>query len=150
MMADINGFMRLSAVFCSSYLLSFMLWGVAYADSGNVDELQNTLNQAAVVINKSLPKITWPGVVLDRVKSPGNKTLIYEYSLIYLLASQIDRKVAEQKIYRGSVDSLCNDQGQKDWFDRGVTTIYAYRDKKGSEVVRVTISQGDCDKHYRW
>lgn len=149
-MAEFNCCLGVSAVFCCSYLLSSSLCDVAHAGSGLGGELQNTLNLAAGLINESLPRIGGSGVRLDRVISPGNKTLIYEYSFIDILGSQIDRSAAQQKIYRGSVGSLCDDPGQKDWLNKGVTTIYIYRDKKGSEVARVSISQIDCDKRFRW
>jgi hypothetical protein len=109
-------------------------------------KLQRTLNQAASSASKSLPKTVEPGVRFDRVTSPGNKTLVYEYSFVERQASEIDADSARHQTYRGLLKYVCDDPVQKDWFSKGVTNVFLYRDRVGAEVFRVNVAKADCNK----
>ncbi len=78
------------------------------------------------------------------------RTLVYEYSYQDEVATQLDVETLRAQAYRGSLPALCNRPGQKDWFEKGVTTIYLYRDSHGDEVFRVTFTKKDCDQRHRW
>lgn len=110
--------------------------------------LQRTLNQAAATANKSLPRME-NGIRLERVRSPGMKTLVYEYSYADEVAAKLDVKSLKAQAYSGSLSAVCDRPGQKDWFESGVTTIYLYRDKYRDEVFRVQFTKKDCDQLYR-
>jgi hypothetical protein len=110
------------------------------------DKLQRTLNQAASNVNKSLPKMVESGMRFDRVNSPGNKTLVYEYSFVERQASEIDTASVRHQTYRAMLKYLCDDPEQKDWFSKGVTNVFLYRDRVGTEVFRFNVAKADCDK----
>jgi hypothetical protein len=115
------------------------------AKCGVEDKLQKTLSQAASNVNKSLPKVE-QGVRFDRVTAPGNKTLVYEYSFVEPLASEIDAASIRHQTYLDLLKYLCDDPVQKDWFSKGVTNVFLYRDRVGTEVFNVNVAKADCDK----
>ena len=119
---------------------------VTLAKYGVENKFQRTLNQAASDVNKSLPKTVEPGMRFDRLTSPGNKTLVYEYSFVEQRASEIDAASARHQTYRAMLNYLCNDPEQKDWFGKGLTNVFLYRDRVGTEVFRINVTKADCDK----
>jgi hypothetical protein len=116
------------------------------AKYGVENKFQRALNQAASSASKSLPKTVEPGIRFDRVTSPGNKRLVYEYSFFERLASEFDAASARRKTYRVLLNNSCDDPEQKDWFSKGVTNVYLFRDRVGTEVFRVNVTKADCDK----
>lgn len=135
-------------VVLTAILICNVATAIGSSDGAESSALQRTLDQAAAIANKSLPRME-NGIYLDRVRSPGMKTLVYEYLYLDQVATQLDVKTLKAWAYSGSLSAVCDRPEQRDWFDKGVTTIYLYRDKHGDEVFRVEFTKRDCDQRYR-
>lgn len=129
---------RMKVFFWSSLVVTLTL--VARIVTGAPDDLESWLRSGLDETNSNLPQMLNPMVRADSVSVDGN-TLIYHYTLVDVLKSDVDAEIVALT-FRESAMAACTDR--RDVLKRGVTFAYEINDKEGEVIATARVDETVC------
>ncbi len=121
----------------------------ALSSIGSIVELgQGTNSDAAVqeqlrTFNMSLPVMVDDATRLDHV-SLQDKDIYYNYTLINLLAKDLDIERLDAVMTSKVKTNGCESSDTRPLLDEGRNLVYMYRDKQSDPVLKIIVSKSDC------
>ena len=119
-------------------LFAFLLSSFANAAVSDAD-----LKKIADMVNQKSPMMIDSDTQLVGATG-GNGQLIYKYKLVNYTASQLDkekfRSIIEPQLIEGSCPRI------KPMLDAGITAVYSYAGKDGTEIISISLSSKECSQ----
>jgi hypothetical protein len=107
-------------------------------------DLELQLNTMATEGNSKLPMMLDADTRLDSMTVHSEDTFEYEYTLINLQASKIDRDAFEQAMAAHLLAFVCKDNSNEVFRTNGVKVVYTYYGSEGGQVASVAIPTSGC------
>lgn len=101
------------------------------------------LVEAANEINSICPMQVDEITRLDNVISGPGRMMTYNYTLINIEESQIDKKALEEGMEKQLISMISSDPDMKSLYDEGVIFVYKYRDMNGTFIMLIEINPAD-------
>ncbi len=114
--------------------------GEVFSRPPNVDTL---LRETSNELNKKLPMMLDKETRLDTTIPAPNKTFIYKYTLINILAKDYNGNLVKSKIRPIALRNYKTNPSMKPFRDLSVNLKYQYFDKKGTFFMSFDISPKD-------
>lgn len=104
------------------------------------------LSRLAEQVNKQGPKMIDDDTRLEGVETLANRTILYKYSIVTKLASEIAPDAINQNIRPNVVKAYNTLPDMKLFRDNGVTIVYRYKDKAGELIGDLSVGPSDLVK----
>ena len=101
------------------------------------------LKETSIELNKTLPKMIDKETRLDRTFTAPDKTLVYKYTLVNILAKDYDSNVVKSKVKQSALQNYRTNPVMKPFRDLSVNLKYQYFDKKGAFFMDFNVSPKD-------
>jgi len=114
------------------------------AQSSEERSISHFLSEYVSKINKDVPRVLDHETRLDGVFTTKN-LLVYNYTLLNYISSQIDPSQLEPNIQKSVISTLCNETKYDAMKEIGTEIIFRYHGKEGRFITELSQKMANCD-----
>ncbi len=118
-----------------------------FAQCNSSQNISSELSQIAADISEACPQMIDSETRLDNVKFKIPDTLIYNYTLINLLAQNVDTTEFRRALFPGLLSGIRVSSDMKKLRDNNIVICYAYKDKNNRPIYVFTITPNHYNKN---
>lgn len=107
------------------------------------NDISLVLQASVKMINKQLPIMVDSDTKLEKTSSEGS-TLIYHYTLVNYLSSELDAGALEQNLRPMVTQQTCTMPNLKPVVDQGGSISYRYSGKDQKQIIAIDINKSSC------
>jgi len=108
--------------------------------SSRPSNADTVIKETSTELNKKLPMMIDKETRLDTTFPAPNKTLVYKYTLVNILAKDYDSNKVKSKVRQSALQNYKTNPVMKPFRDLSITLKYQYFDKKGTFFMDFDIS----------
>jgi len=124
------------------YLIPVLLFFI-FASCENHIVDTGDLEQIAADFNKDGPRMIDSETKIDAIEIKGNNTIVYKYTLVNLLARNVDTNTFKKALKPGIISIIKISPEMKKLRDQDTYFEYYYRDKENKFIYNFKILPGD-------
>lgn len=124
------------------HLLPILLFFCLYGCTEPAQQ-ENTLQQIATEFNKEGPRMVDSETRIEGIFIRGNKTIVYKYTLVNLLAQNADTVEFKKALRPGIISIVKLSPEMKTLREAGTNFEYEYWDKQNRFILRLKITPED-------
>jgi hypothetical protein len=114
------------------------------AQSSEERSISHFLSEYVSKINKDVPRILDHETRLDGAFTAKNM-LVYNYTLLNYISSQIDPNQLEPNIQKSVISTLCNETKYNVLKEIGTEIVFRYYGKEGHFITELSQKMANCD-----